>query len=115
MFVLYDVIYRDVELSSMWGSTNNEYAVLSTIPPGSCKKSLILSNTYIHTYIHKNIHQFLTLTGTIDISLLSKSGLNQPSQAVPHLCLAKFDSRLPTTMHTYIDTFLHLCSSFNTM
>jgi hypothetical protein len=25
---------RDVEVASMWGSTNNEYAVLSTIPPG---------------------------------------------------------------------------------
>eukprot|EP01036_Dinobryon_divergens_P029870 gene29870-39036_t len=51
----------DVEVASMWGSTNNEYAVLSTIPP--------------------------------DVSLLSKSGLNGPNQAVPHLCQATFDSR----------------------
>ena len=33
---VYTICGRDVEVASRWGSTNNEYAVLSTIPPGLC-------------------------------------------------------------------------------
>ena len=75
------LVCRDVELTTMWASTNNEYAVLSTVPPGSKN----------HSQSNIPIKLFFILFK--DVSLLGRSGLNGPDQAVPHLCQATFDSR----------------------